>query len=86
MLPNTTFEQACSVAERLRMLLADQPLPLGEECETLTASIGVTLLLPGESVEAALGRADQAMYQAKTQGRNRVSTLLSPSVAHMRMA
>ena len=35
-------------------------------------SIGVTLCEPGERPEAALGRADRAMYQAKGEGRNRV--------------
>lgn len=86
MLPRTSHEQACQVAERLRLLLETQPLLLGEEAVTLTVSIGVTMHLPGESAEAALGRADQAMYLAKTQGRNRVASLLMPVVASMRVA
>ena len=38
----------------------------------LSVSIGVTLCEPNERPEAALGRADRAMYQAKGEGRNRV--------------
>jgi PleD family two-component response regulator len=53
---------------------------------SLTASIGVTLLRSGESPEVALGRADQAMYQAKSEGRNRVVSVLAPVVPEVRAA
>jgi diguanylate cyclase (GGDEF)-like protein len=81
MLPRTTHEQACSVAERLRALLEQAPLQRLQGRVSLTASIGVTLHLPDEPGEAALSRADQAMYLAKSQGRNRVASLLQPSTA-----
>jgi diguanylate cyclase (GGDEF)-like protein len=87
LLPRASAEQAQSVAERLRGLLADHPLRLGaDERVALTASIGVTLLRPGESPDVALGRADQAMYQAKSEGRNRVVSMLTPVVAGVRAA
>jgi PleD family two-component response regulator len=38
----------------------------------VTLSIGVTLYRPGESVDALVARADAAMYDAKTSGRDRV--------------
>jgi diguanylate cyclase (GGDEF)-like protein len=45
-------------------------LPNGSVSPTL--SIGVTLVEPNESVVSVVQRADQAMYAAKQQGRNRV--------------
>ena len=86
LLPRATAEQAMSVAERLRRLLEDHPVRLVDDNVVLTASIGVTLWRPGESPEVALGRADQAMYQAKSEGRNRVSLVLPPSVSEVRAA
>lgn len=41
----------------------------------ITASFGVAEKLPGDEWQQALKRADQAMYQAKTQGGNRVSSI-----------
>lgn len=86
LLPRASVEQAQGVAERLRKLLVEHPVRFTDENVALTASIGVTLLRPGEPPEAALGRADQAMYQAKSEGRNRVVSLLSPVVAEVRVA
>lgn len=86
LLPRASVEQAQGVAERLRKLLVDHPLRLAEENVALTASIGVTVLRPGETPETALGRADQAMYQAKSEGRNRVVSLLAPVVVGVKVA
>lgn len=44
-----------------------------------TASVGATVLGPGETLEAALGRADQALYAAKRAGRNRTVTGPAPA-------
>lgn len=73
-LPDTTHEQAMEVAERLRGSIAAGTfrLPDGTTLE-VTASIGVASMEPGDAaIEALLGRADQAMYQAKRSGRNAV--------------
>lgn len=86
LLPRASAEQAQGVAERLRSLLVEHPLRLIEENVRLAASIGVTVLHPGESPEVALGRADQAMYRAKSEGRNRVVSVLAPWVAEARVA
>ena len=67
--PMTDLEGVGALAEKLRALLEATHLgPSGR----VTASFGVASLLPDESVEAFLGRADQALYAAKTSGRNQV--------------
>ncbi|MEH8112082.1 diguanylate cyclase [Aeromonas veronii] len=63
--------RACALAERLRAtLVADIHWPSGLQ---VTASFGVAERA-GESPEQVLKRADEALYQAKTQGRNRVAS------------
>ena len=59
---------------------AADPSPFEGGTLVATLSIGVTLALPDEGVDAILARADDAMYQAKEQGRNRVVVLpVAPS-------
>lgn len=76
-LPQTHREDAQRVSERLRALIAAQPLMSEHGPVNLTVSIGMAMCQPGESPENALNRADQAMYQAKEAGRNRVVSLLA---------
>jgi diguanylate cyclase len=71
-MPATGAEGAAACAERVRIRVAASAapgLPAGAE---VRASIGVAAYRPGESVEALLARADEALYQAKARGRNRV--------------
>ncbi len=72
-LPNSTFAEACSVAERLRTAVARAKTALDKGTVALTVSIGVTACASPQDIEAALQRADDAMYRAKEQGRNRVA-------------
>jgi diguanylate cyclase (GGDEF)-like protein len=69
-LPRCTEERALGVAERLRAGVQALAIPTGHG--PLTASIGVAILKPGEALRGVLARADRAMYQAKSGGRNRV--------------
>ncbi len=57
-------------AERLRMALANAELSEGNQPIRLTVSIGATVFRAGDTLEAALARADAAMYAAKRNGRN----------------
>ncbi len=73
-LPETSLEQAQTVAERLRDKLSETHLELSSgERVPFTVSIGVSALNNDDnSVESVLKRADVAMYKAKKYGRNRV--------------
>lgn len=74
LLPNTASEEATALAERMRE--ATQRMRFEEADLRLTASFGVTLARPGETMAEVLSRADEAMYLSKSGGRNRVTTLL----------
>ncbi len=76
-LPNAGYDGARTVAERLCALVAAQPVPTDRGPIALTVSIGVTLCTPGDTPDAALRRADEAMYLAKKRGRNRVESVLA---------
>lgn len=74
-MPDTSAETAAAVAERLRMTIEQEPFRLaaGGAALQVTASIGIASLLPGGDVpDALLKRADNALYEAKRSGRNRV--------------
>jgi diguanylate cyclase (GGDEF)-like protein len=76
LLPDTALAGALQVAENLRQAIAQcQPQVDGQGLR-ITASIGVASRSPGEHTMQALQQsADQAMYEAKKAGRNRVTTL-----------
>lgn len=60
------------IAERIRSALNKQPVAIDELQLNLTISIGAALGGPQEPPTATMNRADQALYQAKGNGRNRV--------------
>jgi diguanylate cyclase (GGDEF)-like protein len=74
LLPETGLEQATLVAERMRGAVSQTllELPSGPEI-SLTASFGVAELGAGHSAEQLISHADAALYQAKAEGKNRVS-------------
>lgn len=73
-LPEARAEQAVEVAERVRLAVAGADLRLEQgEALHVTVSIGVAAAAAAESdIEALLDSADQALYEAKRAGRNRV--------------
>ena len=68
-MPQTPVDEAMAVAERLRQVLARVEWPAGLK---VTASWGVAQALAAADVDTALREADQAMYRAKHEGRDRV--------------
>jgi len=73
LLPETGAGEAVLVAERLREAVAGLEVESEEARFGLTVSIGATAFLCGaDTVDRALARADEALYRAKTGGRNRV--------------
>ncbi len=68
LLPHATLEQARVQAETLRVKLAKHKFGTGQ----VTASFGVASLLPLETTNDLMRRADENLYSAKLSGRNRV--------------
>ena len=64
-----------ALADRLRVLVerSDVPLETAERL-TITISVGVAEAVPGDTANSLLARADAALYRAKAEGRNRVSS------------
>jgi diguanylate cyclase (GGDEF)-like protein len=60
------------IAERIRSAISKNPLEIDNQQLTLTISIGAALRAPEEPPRETMNRADQALYQAKGNGRNRV--------------
>ncbi|MES9824494.1 MAG: DUF484 family protein [Candidatus Thiodiazotropha endolucinida] len=80
LLPQTCLNEALMLAERIRMEVNSQPIPLDNGSTLqLSVSIGVSETLPLSSKsqqkadgERLLANADQALYTAKANGRNRI--------------
>ncbi len=72
LLPNVGPDQITICCERLRQAFSSaRPLGLSQGGISLSLSVGMTRLQQGDSLELALQRADQALYRAKRNGRNR---------------
>jgi diguanylate cyclase (GGDEF)-like protein len=73
LLPEASVESAAAAAERLRRLVAEYPIVVGEDRIPVTLSAGVAACHVGTSgIEQLLKEADIALYEAKRTGRNRV--------------
>lgn len=70
--PNNGSDGASKLAEKLRMEIEKYCFP---EVRTVACSFGVTALQADDKAENLLKRADEALYQAKKMGRNRVEVV-----------
>ena len=74
-LPETDPQGAKLTVERLREYLGELAVPIDSGTLKVTVSAGVTTVHdPRDSIEAALKRADEALYEAKGSGRNKTVT------------
>lgn len=77
LLPDTNVKSVQQIAERIRAKIAEKQVYFNGELVKFTTSIGGTMWEADEkNIDAALGRADDSLYQAKSDGRNAVCFLL----------
>ena len=72
LLPNTELAQALVLAERMRVGLREMPMAFRPE--PVTGSLGVAQWAGGDTVASLVDRADEALYEAKNAGRDRVAS------------
>lgn len=75
LLPNTDSQSALTVANQLRQTIEKTGFNASGASVAITISCGITEFIPSDTDETAFERADQALYQAKEQGRNRCCIL-----------
>jgi diguanylate cyclase (GGDEF)-like protein len=72
LLPETAIETACDVAEKLREGI--EQLEFDTIKKQITVSFGVSMLRENDSESSFIDRADEALYNAKKSGKNKVVT------------
>ena len=72
LMPETNLEGALSLGERLLGRLSSRPITVLDQSLAATLSIGIANADGCQNLEELLARADQALYKAKKEGRNRV--------------
>jgi diguanylate cyclase (GGDEF)-like protein len=77
-LTHTDQEGAAKVAERLREAVSQIELQTEQGVLKFTISVGVATFYKRSLLEEVIAKADQALYQAKTSGRNRVCLAPDP--------
>jgi diguanylate cyclase len=79
LLSDTALDGAVAVTERLRERVGQTEVALEDgRAVRFTVSAGVTELGRGERLDTLLARADEALYRAKSDGRNRTLSSLPP--------
>ncbi len=75
LMPGCNATEAARVAEKIRQAVDERRFTFAGEAVELTISIGLTEVAMEDGMNAALARADKALYRAKEAGRNRVASL-----------
>ncbi|PUA28631.1 MAG: GGDEF domain-containing protein [Cellvibrio sp. 79] len=75
LMPETDSKTALDVLEKVRDAIANAAFNYKDQPLTITVSIGVTEFKTSDTLESAFERADQALYDAKSTGRNRCQRL-----------
>lgn len=87
--PNTDSHHSFALAERIREAVSGSKYVLGEQTIEVTVSVGICNLdahqadLSKVTLKALLGKADTALYEAKTSGRNKVRVYHKVSTANV---
>lgn len=76
LLPETSGPEALEIANRLRILIEELQIPAMPAAMPLSVSIGLAQHDPESDTTRTMKRADDALYQAKRSGRNRVVLLV----------
>lgn len=71
-LPGVDIETAKKVAERLRQIFETRKVHTNGDIINYTVSLGVTQVKEGDTVDTIYQRADEALYEAKKTGKNKV--------------
>ncbi len=80
LLPETTASKAHTVLDKIRAAVGNTAFRFKEEPVQITISFGITEFKAEDDVEDAFERADKALYQAKSNGRNRCEILEGKSI------
>lgn len=72
LLPDISNQQAQIVLRKLCIAIKNIPFKFKKQDITITMSVGFTSFVKGDDMDGAFERADQALYKAKTNGRNQV--------------
>ncbi|WP_343124516.1 diguanylate cyclase [Rhodanobacter sp. C01] len=83
LLDGASPQQAMQVATRLCRRIHRLEIPVTEDAQLLSISIGIAMHQGSDDVESLVERADQAMYDAKLNGRNRVSLYAGGKLANV---
>lgn len=79
LLPGHELEEAAAIAERVRASVEDLRLAEGTHLARFTVSVGISVMHAGERTWTdMMARADDALYRAKREGRNRVAVAEMP--------
>ncbi len=79
LLPDTSLLQALILAERLRASTEAKTFVYGDRSFSITISAGVCSVAQHNTLESLLNQADHNLYEAKSQGRNRIFPRVKPS-------